>query len=175
MHVHLRQRRSDGGFEGDAGWVGVANTAGAVYTERIYSADRAYSGARSGRVGSPAVNGYWNEILQTTEPLPPAVISATLRFRRYLDTRETSIRVAYDAFRAGVETDRGVELAPPLRIDNTSPGRGEWLQVEMRIEDAAALSGRRVWVTFKGATDAALPSSLYVDDVELEVCVDPGK
>lgn len=166
---------ADGGFEGDAGWAGVANTAGAVYTERIHSADRAYSGARSGRVGSPVVNGYWNEILQTTEPLPPAVISATLRFRRYLDTRETSTRVVYDAFRAGLETDHGVELAPPLRIDNTSPGRGEWLQVEMRIEDAAALSGRRVWVTFKGATDAALPSSLYVDDVELEVCVDPGK
>jgi len=160
----------DGGFEGVAGWVGVANTAGAVYTARIYAAEKAYDGARSGRVGSPTVNGYWSEILQTTEPLPVGVISATLRFRRFLDTRETSVRTAYDVFDVGVETDRGIEVATPLRIDNTSAGRGVWVQEEVHVADAAALAGRRVWLTFKGKTDATLPSSLYVDAVEFEVC-----
>jgi hypothetical protein len=76
----------------------------------------------------------------------------------------------YDAFRIGVESERGVEAAPPLRIDNTSPGRGEWVNEELVVADAAALSGRSVWVTIKGATDGTLPSSLYVDDVELVVC-----
>ena len=159
----------DGGFEGDADWAGIANTSRAVYAEGIFADEHAHSGARSGRVGSPTVNGYWNEVLQTVE-IPAGATRLTLRFWRRLETRETSTRTVYDAFRIGVESERGVEAAPPLRIDNTSPGRGEWVNEELVVADAAALSGRSVWVTIKGATDGTLPSSLYVDDVELVVC-----
>jgi hypothetical protein len=161
----------NGGFETNGGWAGVANTAGTIYTENIYSAVRARSGSRGGRVGSPGVNGYWNEVLQTTL-VPANTISATLSFWRYLDTSETSTSVAYDVFRYGIETDRGIELVAPRRIDNTSAGRGRWVQESIVLADASALAGKGVWITFKGTTDGNQPSSLYLDDVALSVCAE---
>ncbi|MCX6018686.1 MAG: M23 family metallopeptidase [Chloroflexi bacterium] len=155
-------------FEAEAGWAGLANTEVTVYSTTAYSAVHVHGGARSGRVGSPEVNGYWSEILQTVQ-MPAEVVSATLTVWRYLDTAEISTRTVYDAFRIGLETDGGVELVPPLRIDNAGAGRGEWVRTDIPI-DVARLSGRGVWVTIKGATDSTLPSSLYVDDVELIVC-----
>jgi len=159
----------NGGFEEDAEWAGIANTARAVYDEPVYTAEHARSGARSGRVGSPTIDGYWNEFVQTAA-IPAGTTRLTLRFWRRLETRETSTSRVYDAFRVGVESERGVEAIAPLRIDNASPGRREWVQEELHLADAAALAGRSVWVTFKGATDDTLSSSLYVDDVELEAC-----
>lgn len=153
-------------------WTGEANTTSAVYQDPLISSARAHSGAQSGRVGSPTLNSYWNELLQTVQ-MPANVVSATLSYWRYLDTAETSTSVIYDRFTAGLETAQGIEIATPRRIDNTSSGRGAWVRETLELPYASAYSGQQLWVTFKGATDSNLPSSLYVDDVQLIVCAMP--
>ncbi len=99
---------ANGGFEASTAWSGIANTSGVIYSEGVYSAVRARNGARSGRVGSSTVNGYWNEILQTAV-LPTSTISATLTVWRYLETSEISTATVYDRFQFGLETDAGIE------------------------------------------------------------------
>ena len=54
--------------------------------------------------------------------------------------------------------------------DNTSAGRGQWVRETLVFADPSAVLGQGVWVTFKGTTDGNQPSSLYLDDVELQVC-----
>jgi hypothetical protein len=162
----------NGGFEAalpGRPWTGVANTAGAIYNDPLIYTTRARTGVRSGRVGSPSVNGYWNELLQTVQ-LPPSAVTVTLTFWRYLDTTETSRTTAYDRFTAGLETERGIQIMPPRQIDNTSAGRGAWVQETLSLPGASAYAGQRLWVSFKGTTDSNLPSSLYVDDVQVLAC-----
>jgi hypothetical protein len=150
-------------------WTGVANTSSTVYAPSFLSNVRAHSGAQSGRVGSPSVNSMWNEILQTVA-LPAGVTSVTLSYWRFLDTTETSTTKAYDIFSAGLETEKGIEIVTPQRIDNTSSGRGQWVKSTLSLSNPAAYSSQRLWVSFKGRTDSNLPSSLYLDDVQLTVC-----
>jgi murein DD-endopeptidase MepM/ murein hydrolase activator NlpD len=167
----------NGGFEASTAWVGIANTASAIYSEGVYATARAHAGVRSGRVGSLNVNGYWNEFLQTAA-LPTDTISATLTLWRFLDTTEKSSSVAYDVFHLGIETDEGVELVAPQRIDNTSSGRGAWIFETLPLGNIGALSPTlyarstpgSLWITVKAATDGNNPSALYVDDVTLLVC-----
>ncbi|MCL4507148.1 MAG: hypothetical protein M1140_14165 [Chloroflexi bacterium] len=153
-------------------WTGEANTTSAVYQDPLISGARAHGGTQSGRVGSPSLNSYWNELLQTVQ-MPAGVVSATLSYWRFLDTTETSTTIIYDRFTAGLETAQGVEIATPRQIDNTSSGRGIWVHESLDLPYASAYSGQQLWVSFKGATDGTLPSSLYVDDVQLIVCARP--
>lgn len=150
-------------------WVGIANTSSAIYNDPFIFTIRPRNGARSGRIGSPAYNNYWNELLQTVQ-LPPAVISMTLTYWRYLDTTETSVAMVYDRFLVGLETEQGVEITTPQQIDNTSAGRNTWAQQTLVVPNAAQYSNQRVWVSFKAHTDGSYPSSLFVDDVQLTVC-----
>jgi hypothetical protein len=150
-------------------WTGVANTSGTVYAPAFLTNARAHSGAQSGRVGSPSVNSLWNEMLQTVQ-LPAGVTSVTLVYWRFLDTTETSTTKAYDIFTAGLETEKGIQIVTPQRIDNTSAGRGQWVKSTLTLSNPAAYSSQRLWVSFKGRTDNNLPSSLYIDDVQLTVC-----
>lgn len=150
-------------------WVGIANTSSAIYNDAFIFTTRPRSGARSGRIGSPSLNYYWNELLQTV-PLPPNVLSVTLTYWRNLSTTETSATTVYDRFLVGVETEQGVEIVTPQQIDNTSAGRNTWVQHTLSVPDAARYSGQRVWVSFKANTDGSLPSSLFVDDAQLTVC-----
>jgi murein DD-endopeptidase MepM/ murein hydrolase activator NlpD len=159
----------NGGFESSGAWVGIANTAGTIYNEPVYSAARAHTGARSGLIGSLGVNGYWNEILQTVM-MPTGTISATLSYWRYLSSGETSVSVAYDVFRIGLETERGIEIVAPKRIDNTSAGRNTWVRESIALPDVGNFYGQRLWITAKGATDGNRPSGLYLDDVEFTAC-----
>lgn len=169
--VACRDLLRNGGFETSPArpWTGVANTPGVIYNDSLASNAAARSGGRSGRVGSPAVNSYWNEVLQTVQ-LPAGVASVTLNYWRYLATTETSRTRAYDIFTAGLETEQGIQIVSPHRIDNTSSGRSAWVQGSIALPNAPAYSGQRLWVSFKGRTDSTLPSSLYVDDVQLIVC-----
>lgn len=159
----------NGGFEASTGWAGIANTSGTIYAPPVFSGAQARSGARSGRVGSPTVNGYWDEVLQTAL-VPTDAVTVTLSFWRYLDTSETSTSAAYDVFRYGLETDKGIEVMAPRRIDNTSAGRARWVQESATLADARPYAGKNLWISFKGTTDGNRPSSLYLDDVELTVC-----
>jgi hypothetical protein len=170
----------NGDFESNTAWTGVANTAGAIYNvipngsssglndPLIYST-RPRGGSRSGRVGSSSVNGYWNELLQAVK-LPSNVTSLTLTYWRFLDTSEPSTSVAYDKFSVVVETDKGIEIVSPQRIDNTSAGRGVWVQHSLAVPNATRYSNQTVWVSVKGNLDGNRPSSLYIDDVALNVC-----
>jgi hypothetical protein len=115
------------------------------------------------------VNGYWNELLQAVK-LPSNVTSLTLTYWRFLDTSEPSTSVAYDKFSVVVETDKGIEIVSPQRIDNTSAGRGVWVQHSLAVPNATRYSNQTVWVSVKGNLDGNRPSSLYIDDVALNVC-----
>lgn len=161
-------------------WTGIANTGGVIYNvlaggsnsgvnDPLIYTTRPRTGARSGRVGSPNVNAYWNELLQTAQ-MPANVTSATLTYWRYLDTRETSTTTVYDTFRIGIETDKGIETMPPQQIDNRSAGRSQWVQETVSVPNASALSSQKVWLSFKARLDGNLPSALYVDDVTLNIC-----
>jgi hypothetical protein len=159
----------NGGFESNAGWVGIANTDSAIYREAIVSSARARNGVRSGMVGSPTANGFWNEILQTVR-LPARTSSVTLTLWRYLVTNEASRTRAYDHFSIVLESDAGIELTTPRRINNTSAGRGAWVRETLTLPNASAWSGRGIWISIKGNTDRNRTSRLYVDDVVLTVC-----
>lgn len=162
----------NGDFEGappGRPWVGIANTSSAIYNDAFIFTTRPRAGARSGRIGSPSLNYYWNELLQTVQ-LPPDVASVTLTYWRYLSTTETSVSTVYDRFLVGVETEQGLEIVAPQQIDNTSAGRNAWVQHTLSVPDAGRYAGQRVWVSFKASTDGSLPSSLFVDDAQLMVC-----
>lgn len=161
-------------------WTGIANTGATIYNvlpggsnsgvnDALIYTTRLRTGARSGRVGSTNVNGYWNELVQTA-PMPANVTSATLTYWRYLDTQETSTTAAFDVFRIGLETDKGIEVMTPQQVDNRSAGRGQWVQETVAVPNATALSNQKVWLSFKGRLDGNRPTALYVDDVALTVC-----
>jgi hypothetical protein len=161
-------------------WSGLANTPSTIYNvipnstssslkDDLVSTARSHSGFRSGRVGSPTINGYWTELVQTVA-LPAGVASLQLTYWRYLDTSETSTTVSYDRFEVGLETERGVQIVAPQKIDNRDGRRGQWVQEVINVPNPTVYSGRSIWVTFKGNTDNTLPSSFLVDDVELSVC-----
>lgn len=170
------------GFEDAANliWTGIANTSSTIYNviaggsnsgvnDPLIYTTHPRTGARSGRIGSNSVNGYWNELVQTAQ-MPANVTSAALTYWRYLDTQETSTTTAYDIFRAGVETDKGIETMTPQQIDNRSAGRGQWVQETVAVPNATVLSNQKVWLSFKAQLDGNRPSALYVDDVALTVC-----
>ncbi len=163
---------ANGDFEGVAPghpWTGVANTTASVYVEPFISTARAHGGAKSGRVGSSSLNNVWNEMIQTVQ-MPAGVVSATLTYWHYLDTTETSLTTVYDRFSVGIETEQGIQIVAPQQIDNTSSGRGAWVQETIDLPNPSAYSAQRLWLSFKAATDSNLPSSLYVDDVSFAVC-----
>lgn len=102
--------------------------------------------------------------------LPPKVTSVQLRYWRYLETTETDRTKVYDRFTASFETEKGIQIMTPQQIDNTSAGRGVWAQQTLDLANAANYAGQKLWLSFKATTDSNLPSSLYVDDVEVNVC-----
>jgi hypothetical protein len=161
-------------------WAGIANTGATIYNvlpggsnsgvnDALIYTTRPRTGARSGRIGSPNVNAYWNELVQTAQ-MPANVTGATLTYWRYLDTQETSTTAALDVFRIGVETEKGIEVMTPQQIDNRSAGRGQWVQETLSVPNATALSNQKVWLSFKARLDGSRPTALYIDDVTLEVC-----
>lgn len=182
LQATCTNRLLNGDFEDAANpaWTGVANTAATIYNvipngansgvaDPLIYTTRPRSGSRSGRIGSPSINGYWNELLQAV-PLPANVTGVTLTFWRYLDTQEPSTTAVYDVFRVVLETERGVEIVAPLQIDNRSAGRGQWVQETLSLPNPHRYSSQKIWVSFKGQLDSNRPTALYVDDVELNVC-----
>lgn len=165
-------RLVDGGFESGrlgVGWAAIANTSSRVYADPAIYTRRPRSGSYGAWLGANNLNYVWNELVQTVQ-LPANVRSVQLRYWRYLETAETSTTRVYDRFTVGLETDKGVQIMTPQRIDNTSGGRSTWVQQTLDLPNAATYSGQPIWISFKATTDSNQPSSLYVDDVELVVC-----
>jgi hypothetical protein len=130
---------------------------------------RPHSGGYGAWLGADNLNNVWNDLVQTIH-LPPQVTSVQLRYWRYLETAETDRTRALDRFTAGLETEKGIQIVTPHQIDNTSSGRNSWVQQTLDLPNAATYSGQRLWASFKATTNGSLPSSLYLDDVELIVC-----
>jgi len=163
----------DGNFEAGKlgiGWAAIANTSSSVYADAAIYNVRPHTGSFGAWLGSNKLNSVWNELVQTVE-LPAKVTSVQLRYWRYLETTETDRTKVYDRFTAGFETEKGIQIVTPQQIDNTSLGRGTWAQQTLDLPNAANYAGQKLWVSFKATTDSNLPSSLYVDDVEINVCV----
>ena len=151
-------------------WVGVANTARTYAVKDTFiTTARAHGGKQSARIGSPTLSSYWSELIQTVQ-LPKRVTSVTLTYWRFLNTPAGAQTRVYDTFSAGLETAQGIQIAPPQQLNNTSAGRGAWVKNTLALPDASNYSGQSLWVSFKGATRARLPSTLFVDDVQLLVC-----
>lgn len=162
----------DSGFESGrlgVGWAAIANTSTRVYGDPAIYTRRPRTGSYGAWLGANNLNYVWNELVQTVQ-LPANVTSVQLRYWRYLETAETSRTVVYDRFTVGLETEKGVQIGTPQQIDNTSSGRGTWVQQTLELSNAANYRGQPIWVSFKATTDGNQPSSLYVDDVELIVC-----
>ncbi|RIK39073.1 MAG: hypothetical protein DCC55_19130 [Chloroflexi bacterium] len=165
----------DGGFESGrlgVGWAAIANTSSRVYADPAIYTRRPRTGSYGAWLGADNLNSVWNELVQTVR-LPPRVTSVQLRYWRYLETAETDRTRVYDRFTVGLETEKGIQTVTPQQIDNTSPGRNAWVQQVLDLPNAADYSGQRLWASFKATTDSNLPSSLYVDDVEIIVCATP--
>ncbi|HEY3290745.1 MAG TPA: hypothetical protein VGK87_11510, partial [Anaerolineae bacterium] len=160
------------GFEAQPSWrpwVGVANLAYNRNAEPFITQARAHSGTQSARIGSPALGNYWSEVIQTVE-LPLRTSSITLTYWRYLDVPKPGSANFVDSFTAGIETEQGLQIVPPQPIDSKSASRGAWVQSQLVVPNAAAWSGKRIWVSFKGRTGARYPATLYIDDVQMKVC-----
>ncbi len=162
----------DGGFESGrlgVGWAAIANTSARVYGDPAIYTRRPRSGSYGAWLGANTLNLVWNELVQTVQ-LPANIQSVQVRYWRYLETAETSTTIVYDRFTVGLETEKGVQIVTPQQIDNTSVGRGTWVQQTLDLPNAANYRGQPIWVSFKATTDGNSPSSLYVDDVELIAC-----
>lgn len=162
----------DGGFESGrlgVGWAAISNTSSKIYTDPAIYPRRPRTGAYGAWLGANNLNLVWNELVQTVQ-LPANVTSVQLRYWRYLETAETDRTRVLDHFRVGLETEKGIQIMPPQQIDNTSAGRNTWVQQTLDLPNASNYAGQRLWLSFKATTNGALPSSLYVDDVELWVC-----
>ncbi len=162
----------DPGFESGklgVGWAAIANTSSALYADASIYTVRPHTGSFGAWLGSSKFNSVWNELVQTVQ-LPPKVTSVQLRYWRYLETTETDRTKVYDRFTASFETEKGIQIMTPQQIDNTSAGRGVWAQQTLDLANAANYAGQKLWLSFKATTDSNLPSSLYVDDVEVNVC-----
>lgn len=162
----------DGGFESGrlgVGWAAIANTSSKVYADPAIYKVRPRTGSYGAWLGADTINNVWNELVQTVQ-LPAQVTSVQLRYWRYLVTAETDRANIYDRFTVGIETEKGIQLATPQQIDNTSAGRNTWVQQTFELPNAATYSGQKLWVSFKATTNSSRPSSLYVDDVEIVVC-----
>ncbi|MCX6048034.1 MAG: M23 family metallopeptidase, partial [Chloroflexi bacterium] len=163
----------DGNFEAGKlgiGWAAISNTSGKLYSDPAIYTVRPHAGSYGAWLGANNLNSVWNELVQTIQ-LPPRVTSVQVRFWRYLETAETDRAKVYDVFTAGLETEKGIQIVTPLQIDNTSTGRNIWSQQTLDLPNAANYANQKLWVSFKATTDSNLPSSLYVDDVEINVCV----
>ncbi len=162
----------NGGFEAPASgspWTGVANQSARRTAETWINATQPHSGTQSAHLGSARLGNYWSELIQTIT-LPKKTTSVTLMYWRYLDMPAVSGARAADSFTVGLETEQGIQIVTPQKIDATSAGRGTWVRSTMSLSNAEVYSGQRIWVTFKGRTGARYPATLYIDDVQLSVC-----
>ncbi len=163
----------DGNFEAGKlgiGWAAISNTSSKLYADPAIYTVRPHAGSYGAWLGANNLNSVWNELVQTIQ-LPPKVTSVQVRFWRYLETAETDRAKVYDRFTAGLETEKGIQIVTPQQVDNTSLGRNTWSQQTLDLPNAASYANHKLWVAFKATTDSNLPSSLYIDDVEINVCV----
>lgn len=104
------------------------------------------------------------EVLQSFM-LPYNTQGITLTLQRYLTTTETESK-PYDILEIVVENADGIEVTPRVLLDNTAMQKNVWVPVTIVYNDMLPLFDMRLQLSIKIATDASLPTSFYIDDVQ---------
>jgi hypothetical protein len=152
---------ANSGFEDGAGsapWAQIRNG-----TSDLISTQRPYSGANSLWLGG------WN--LADEEALQSFVVpydteGVMLTFKRYLTTQETEAKV-YDHFELVLENQTGNEISPQITFSNLSE-MNAWIDESVSLSGFQAWGGRRMRLSLKGMTDGSLPTSLFVDELNVQ-------
>ncbi|CAB4766238.1 unannotated protein [freshwater metagenome] len=129
------------------------------------------SGVITNDTGAPAASGSWKAWLNgygTTrtdevaqQVAVPTAGRATLSFRLYVSSAETTTSQAYDTLR--VQVVSGGSATTLATYSNLDEGTG----YTTRTLDLSAFTGRTVTVRFLGAEDSSLGTSFVVDDTSL--------
>ncbi len=147
------------GVEGgpaSAPWVQSSNGAADLIQE-----DRPYTGTYSLWFGGRDEAD--EEALQAFV-LPHYTEGITLTFQRYLTTTEAQ-PLPFDVLEVVVENAAGVEVTPRGVMDNTSAQPGEWTAEWIVWSGLQPFGGQRLRLSLKIATDAARPTSFFVDEL----------
>ena len=131
----------------------------------------ATSGVITADAGAPAASGSWKAWLNgygTTrtdsvaqQVTIPAAGRATLSFRLYVSSAETTTSQAYDTLRVQVVSGTGTTTL--ATYSNLDEGTG----YTTRSIDLSGFTGRTVTVRFLGTEDSSLGTSFVVDDTAL--------
>ncbi len=131
----------------------------------------ASSGVITDDAGAPAASGSWKAWLTgygtartdtlTQQVSVPSAANATLSFRLYVSSAETTTSRAYDTLRVQVVSGAGTTTL--ATYSNLDEGTG----YVTRTLDASAFTGKSVTVRFVGTEDSSLGTSFVVDDTAL--------
>ena len=98
--------------------------------------------------------------------VPSWATTATLTFWWLMTSTDAVLYQSNDYLYAGVVGPNGVTRSQIAVIDNTY-NRGIWFERQLAIDQVAGNRGQVFTVGFTGTTDAANPTSWYVDNVQL--------
>jgi len=125
--------------------------------------------------GYSAVAGglnYSDDTFYQEVTLPPDPSSALLTYWWLVFTYE-GLDFPYDYLHVEVQDTDGTVLLPPLQIlDNTFAGP-VWQPTVIDLASLPVPFGQPIRLAFHGFTDWSNPTGFYIDEVMLEVCVEP--
>lgn len=107
-----------------------------------------------------------SDVLSQTVTIPAEALEASLRLYYDVQTREGAAAQAVDTLLVQILDESGAVLADLAALSNLDSA-GEWQELSF---DLLAYAGQTITLRFQAATDAALPSAFFLDDVSLQVC-----
>ncbi|HEY7127299.1 MAG TPA: protease pro-enzyme activation domain-containing protein [Ktedonobacterales bacterium] len=151
----------NGGFEnGQTPW--VESSSGGF---QIIDPTRPHTGAESA-----FLCGYnrCNDQIWQAVTLPGTITHVTLTFWWYMSTSERGT-TCFDFFRVRVRTSTGATISTPFSKCNANANNG-WQQVTIDLTTTLqSRAGQTIQIYFQGTTDSSLITSVFVDDVTLNV------
>ncbi len=160
---------ANGGFETGAN--GFANW---TLTAGVVRATFSHSGGHSARLGEADLVDDW---LGQGITFPANVTSGRITFWYQLTSTDDP-NTPFDYFRAGLFEPGSPEfqfpLMPILTVSNQDTTT-HWTEAsyDLTNDDLSILAGQTVYLWFNMSTDEGNPTTVYVDDVSVEVCAAP--
>jgi subtilase family serine protease len=109
-----------------------------------------------------------NDQIWQAVTLPGTITHATLTFWWYMSTSESG-STCYDYFRVRVRTSSGSIISTPFQKCNANATNG-WQQVTLDLTSTLqSRAGQTIQIYFQGTTDYSLITSVFVDDVTLNI------
>jgi hypothetical protein len=110
-----------------------------------------------------------NDQIWQSVTLPSSVTHVTLTFWWFMSTRETSTSTCFDFFRVRIRTSSGSVISTPFSKCNVN-ANNTWQQVTLDLTSILqSHAGQTIQILFQGTTDSSLITSVFVDDVALNV------